>query len=505
MWELTLGFNQLKENEMKNKLLILSLIILGITSCRKELLSPEPQTQILEEVSFSTPEKTLAAVNGVYAGAKVGQIYGGRYFNYQDARGEEFINESANGVTQLATWNFTVTPTTNEVQNFWGAAYTAINRANVVIKGVDNAPISDALKSQYKAECRFIRALIYHSLVTIYAKPYIDNSGNTLGVVIYTDPQTQLGENQKTRSTVAEVYNLILDDLNFAEANLLANNGSTALNLTRAHKNTAIALKTRVYLFMGDYAKVITEGNKLVPQATAPFSTTSGVTHTLAANIATVFGAGGSTPENILSFPFTANDLPGTQNSLNQYYSPSATSSTATNPCTSCNGNGDYSLNLGATGIVSNTSWTVADARRQFNQVINHATRTWLRKWTANTDNAPAIRYAEVLLNLAEALARVNGLDAKAVALLNAVRKRADAAVTLAPATAQELIDMILIERRIELLGEGFRSRDILRLGGTIPAKGTAPPVAPTSAQYIWPIPQSELIVNKAVVQNKGY
>ncbi|HYC27522.1 MAG TPA: RagB/SusD family nutrient uptake outer membrane protein, partial [Chitinophagaceae bacterium] len=276
-------------------------------------------------------------------------------------------------------------------------------------------------------------------------------------------------------------------------------------NVTRAHKNTAIALKTRVYLYMGDYAKVITEGNKLAPQATAPFSTTSGVTHNLQANIATVYGSGGQTAENILSFPFTANDLPGTQNSLNQYYSPAATSSTATNPCTSCSGNGDYSLNLGATGIVNNPGWTANDARRQFFQVINHATKTWLRKWTDNKDYVPAIRYAEVLLNLAEALARQNGLDPKAIALLNAVRKRSDPAVTLAPATQQELIDAILLERRIELLGEGFRSRDLLRLGLPLSAKATIAAVPTTSPQYIWPIPQSELIVNKAVVQNPGY
>ncbi len=490
---------------MKQKILIVVIGLSVITSCRKELLSPEPQTQILEQVSFSTPEKTLAAVNGVYAGAKAGQIYGGRYFNYQDVRGEEFLNETANGVTQLSTWNFTVTPTTNEVQNFWAAAYTAINRANVVIAGVDNAPISDALKNQYKGEARFIRALMYHALVTIYARPYWDGAGSKPGVVIYTTPQTQLGENQKARSTVAEVYTQIIADLDFAETNLLATNGSTALNITRAHKNTAIALKTRVYLFMGDYAKVITEGNKLAPQAIAPFSTTSGVTHNLQSNITTVFGSGGQTPENILSFPFTANDLPGTQNSLNSYYSPAATSSTATNPCTNCAGTGEYSLNLAASGIVANTGWTAVDARRQFNQIINSATKTWLRKWTANTDYTPAIRYAEVLLNLAEALARQNGLDLKAIALLNAVRKRSDPAVTLAPVTQQALIDAILLERRIELLGEGFRSRDILRLGLTIPAKGTAPAIAPTSPQYIWPIPQSELNVNKAVVQNTGY
>lgn len=490
---------------MRHKLSIFLLAALALGSCRRELLTPQPQTQILDNVSFSTPEKTLAAVNGVYAGAKVGQIYGGRYLNYQDARGEDFLNETANGVTQLATWNFTVTPTTNEVANYWAAAYTAINRANVVIAGVDQAPISDALKNQYKAECRFIRALMYHNLVTIYARPYWDGNGSMPGVVIYTEPNTGLGNNQKARSTVAQVYQQIITDLDFAEANLASTNGSVAGNVTRAHKNTAIALKTRVYLFMGDYAKVITEGNKLAPQATAPFSTTSGVSHSLQSNILNVFGSGGQTPENILSFPFTSSDLPGTQNSLNQYYSPGATSSTATNPCTSCSGNGDFSLNIGATGIVNNPGWTANDARRQFFQVINSTTKTWLRKWTANTDYVPAIRYAEVLLNLAEALARQNGLDPKAIALLNAVRKRSDPTVTLAPATQQALIDAILLERRIELLGEGFRSRDLLRLQLSIPAKGTAPSIAPTSPQYIWPIPQSELIVNKAVVQNPGY
>ncbi len=489
---------------MKYILFIAFIGLVAFSSCRKELLSPVPQQSISDEVSFATPERTLAALHGVYAGAKVGQIYGGRYYNYQDARGEEFDNITQNGVTQFSTWNFTVTPTTNEVQNFWGAAYQAINRANIFIKGVDGAPITDALKTQYKAEARFIRALIYHALVTIYARPYWDGIGSKPGVVIYTEPQTSQGENNKARATVSEVYTQILDDLTFAEANLLSTHPSAALNITRAHKNSAMALKLRAYLYMGQYNNAITEGNKLAPQAVAPFSTTSGVTHNLQANITTVFGAGGQTPENILSFPFTPNDLPGTQNSLNQYYSPAATTS-GPNPCPSCSGNGDYSLNLGATGIVSNTGWTVSDARRQFNQILNHATRTWLRKWTANTDYVPAIRYAEVLLTLAEALARQNGLDAKAISLLNAVRKRSDAATTLVPVTQQELIDMILTERRIELLGEGFRSRDLLRLGLNIPAKGIAPSITPSSPQYIWPIPQSELFVNRDAEQNPGY
>lgn len=147
----------------------------------------------------------------------------------------------------------------------------------------------------------------------------------------------------------------------------------------------------------------------------------------------------------------------------------------------------------------------MATDKRRTEFVQDMGGKTRLRKWTANTDYVPLIRYAEVLLNLAEALARTNGLDPQAIALLNAVRKRSDPSVTLAPASQQELIDMILIERRIELLGEGQRSPDLLRLGLTLPAKGSAPAVDPTGIQYIWPIPTSEMLANNAAVQNTGY
>lgn len=481
---------------MKFKILVFVTII-GLASCRKELLNPIPEASISDVVAFETPERTLSAVQGMYSGVKTGAFYGGRYYNYQDIRGEEFINETANGVTNLQTWNFTVGSSTNEVNNLWNAGYAAINRINVVLAGIEKSPVGDALKNQYRGEARFLRALTYHSLVTIYARPYTDGNGNKPGVVIYTEPQTTQGESKKERATVAEVYNLILEDLNFAEANLPESYSSAEQNATRAHKNAAIALKTRIYLHMGQYSDVITEANKIVP-TTGPFKAATGVQHELNTNVATVYRSG-QTLENILSFPFSSADLPGTQNSLNSYYSPG--SSTA---CTSCSGTGEYSLNTTGNGIVANTGWTTTDARRT-NFVQTIGTKTWLRKWTANTDYVPVIRYAEVLLNLAEALARTNGLDVRAIELLNAVRKRSDASVTLAPTTQQEVIDAVLLERRIELLGEGFRSRDLMRLGMAFPAKGSVGAVAPTETQYVWPIPSGEILVNKIIDQNPGY
>jgi hypothetical protein len=237
---------------------------------------------------------------------------------------------------------------------------------------------------------------------------------------------------------------------------------------------------------MQNYASVITEANKIVT-ATAPFVATSGVAHALQADIVNVFRTPYTTTESILSMPMTATagDNPGTQNQLGYYWSKST-------------GNGEFSLN--PSGIIADAGWTAADRRRTFNATVSGKPYLNLKFNAPSpyTDYAPVIRYAEVLLNLAEALARTNaGVDARALAILNAVRQRSDPATVLAPATQQALIDAILKERRIEFLGEGLRNFDLMRLLQTIPAKGSAPSKGPGEQGYIWPISADEMSLNK--------
>ena len=111
------------------------------------------------------------------------------------------------------------------------------------------------------------------------------------------------------------------------------------------------------------------------------------------------------------------------------------------------------------------------------------------------------IRWAEVLMNLAEARVRLtNTIDPQAVLILNAIRTRSDATTTFTVGsftTANELIAAIMTERRIEFLGEGLRNNDLMRLLQTIPAKGTAGAKTPNVEGYIWPVSSAEKSLNK--------
>src|SRR5690606_20448065 len=97
--------------------------------------------------------------------------------------------------------------------------------------------------------------------------------------------------------------------------NLLEDRGSAYTNTVMAHRNTAIAFKTRVYLSMGDYTNVITEANGIV-SAAAPFTAGAGVAHTLQPSVDAVFSPPYTTTESIFSMPFTETNLPGGQNGL---------------------------------------------------------------------------------------------------------------------------------------------------------------------------------------------
>jgi hypothetical protein len=488
-----------------------SFIVIGIcsflfTSCHKdELLNPDPSTLITDTAAFDTTERIENQVNGLYSRLKADSFLGSRYFLISEVRAGDFISTNLNAATGATSYQLNAETTTAEVGAIWERGYQAINASNVFIdkmNAIGMEVTGEQLGNSYIAEARLIRSLANYYLLQLYARPYLDGNGSKPGLPLRLQGNTEPGNYDLARSSVKETYDQIIKDLDFAEANLPEAYSSAFLNTTRAHKNSAIALKTRVYLSMHDYPNVITEANKIV-SANSPFQAPSGVKNALASDIHEVYQAPYTTSESIFSMPFTNQDSPGI--SMPAWYLPGqGDGGTATS-----NGDGGYSLN--PNGIPADPNWTVNDDRRDFLFKGTKSNKLWLTKFSQAspyTDYIPVIRYSEVLLNLAEALTRnTNSVDAKAVELLSTVRNRADATIQFSTsdfANDAELINTILIERHIEFLGEGNRNADIMRLGINIPAKPTHSVAAssPSDYNYIFPIPIDELNLNKLMTNN---
>lgn len=523
--------------------LSLGVLIIAATGCEKEL-NLAPYNAFTDESVFTTPERALLALHGVYDDAQSGNFFGqvrGYPFgaaNVQqnDCRGEDMINIALfYAITYQATHN----PTTANQVGMWNTLYSLINRANVAIEGFRKAAaagvIPAATATQYEAECRFLRAYAHHELVLHFSRPFLDGNGDKLGI-----PYRDFAVNSSSaveavrkdpRPRVDTVYNRILRDLDFAEANLPNNN-----NVIRASKVAAIAAKMRVRMHMGQWTNVRAEGNKLVPatvNAAAPTSVASLIgSHSLTAAPEGSFRANSVSAENIFSIKNDPLDNAGVNGQLSTMYG---------------------AANLGGRGLVAispiiwnRTEWLATDKRRASLYVLgsnaNGAASYHTTKYTDYVnrgDNNPHIRWAEVLLMQAEAEARLaSGVSQRAIDLLNVVRNRSLAAPATEAFTAAdfasqtELVSAILLERRIELLAEGKRWPDIHRTALDpitsvrsvgIPAKmingaagatlyGVGVAVAPGQAaipyadfRFLWAIPVAEITQNPVVVQNPGF
>jgi hypothetical protein len=213
-------------------------------------------------------------------------------------------------------------------------------------------------------------------------------------------------------------------------------------------------------------------------------------------NIQDVFSGSYTGPEAIFFIPFanSITETPPSQFSLAFNYV------------------GQPILFLAESGIVSNAAFASSEDARSSLVGINSAKQKILRKFLTTTapfrDFVPVIRYAEVLLNYAEAAAQLNDLT-MATNLLSAVRNRSNQNFTFPSSDVdlkENLIKTIFTERRIEFLGEGLRLQDLKRTIQNLPSKkgsiGTAPEVPVTAKNYIWPIPSGELTTNKLCLPN---
>ena len=489
---------------MRNILKISVAFVLLLTiGCSKEFLDPVPQTYLSDLSVFDNKDRIVAQVNGMYAAVKSGWYLGGRYQSVGDMRGDNFIPLSNNSYVNFNTWNHLEISATMEVNDIWNQIYASINVINVFMDGLKTNWDGDKLSgkitqdeyNQYISEALTLRAMCYFDLVRLYAKPFIQNAGANPGVPLRIKAEKSAVGNDLARSTVDEVYTQILADLNTAEPLAIDSYESADLNTTRIHKNTIIALKTRVLLTKGDWASVVTESAKIVP-VIAPFVAPTGVANALSTSWAAIWTTY-TTKESIFSMPNTDINNGGAQSAITWYFSSES----------------GESVYLIATSPVY-AAMDPTDIRRSSMVKLTSAGNPdeyFLSKYTHQTtlsDWCPVIRYAEVLLSRAEALVRSGAAVTQgAVDLLNAVRTRSypTGAYTLASfASPAAFYIAVLQERNFEFLGEGVRSFDLMRLGLDIPAKddltmGNVGAITASSIAYIWPIPSGELSLNKLI------
>lgn len=442
------------------KFIAISVLVLGTSACSEEkLLDLTPINNISIEEAFSTPSLIESSINGVYNAAAIGQynttnpnggrgfVWGAAFVQQGDNRGEDVVNiQTFYAITYTSTYDAGSANNTY----YWVDAYRLINRCNLAIEGVttavSNGIITQAVADNYIGQAKFLRAITHFELLTYFARPYNFSAGAShLGI-----PYREVGVNTqeeiesellKPRNTVAECYDKIIADLNAAESL------TTNVTLTKASKNAAIAFKTRVYLHKRDWNNVIAEGQKL-----------NGA-YTLTDTPNGPFANSYVNTESIFSILMAATLNPGVNAALASQYKTRKLVSVS--PI-----------------IWRDPSWLSDDKRREEGVLIETVAGVkYTNKYKDGvnyTDAAPVIRYAEVLLNMAEAYARRSSADASlSVAQLNKVRNRALANPTtqqyelsqfLSSQTA--LVEAIIKERRIEFLMEGRRWSDIHRLQG---------------------------------------
>lgn len=527
-----------------NKLIVGLFLIPFFFSCSK-VIDTAPYNSFTDVSGYSTAARCALVLSGVYDAAqsayyvggtsdKRGYPFGAASIEQSDARGEDVIlGATFFSITYQSSYN----SSSANCVGMWKGLYILINDANLAITGFKGAVtagiISSATELQYEAECRFLRALSHHEALVQFARPYMDGAGNQAGIPWRETPINSVPSVTTILNTprmrVDSVYMKILADLDFAEANLPI----TGANY-KATKAAAIALKMRIKLHMGDWAGVATEGAKIVPATINPLSPASVISPignwALTASPDGPF-ANNSSIESMFSIKNDPLDNPGVNGALVAIFG-------STNK-----------LGRGLIGISpvlwNNAGWLSDDKRKSTILAASGGSTSYgqqyfstkYRDTAGKGDFAPMIRYAEVLLTLAEANARsASGISQRAIDLLNVVRNRSLATPTTQQYTAASfasqtaLVKAILLERRIEFVCEGKRWGDISRLApdvtyttGGIPAKAilgagglalynnglgytpTQIAIPYSDYRFIWPIPASEIVSNPVVMQNPQY
>lgn len=437
-----------------------------------DTLDLEPQASISDDVALSTPDNVQNALVGAYSALGGFNAYGGSYIYlteiYAAPVNEIFFNGTFLQPREVNTKQ--ILKDNSFVTGYWATSYNIINRANNILAALDVFGNDATTRARVEAEAKFLRGTAYFNLVMVFGKAYNDGTpSSNPGVPLILTPTRTADESlQVPRSTVAQVYTQVLEDLNAAKAALPADNDFYA------DTYVASAMLARVHLVMGNYAQAGAEANRVI----------SSGNYELFANIKSNYVRTADGDETIFAIQNTPTVF---NNDMAVFHAPlpyGRADIQVLNP----------HLATYETGDVRGTLFVATGRGRMSTKYASDNPSLDPRR-----TNITVLRLAEMHLIRAEANVRTGGsVGATPLADVNAIRAR----VGLAPLAAVTLAD-VLKERRNELIFEGVLYSDMKRL--QINTQGVSGALPWNSNALVFPIPEREMIVNKQLTQNPGY
>jgi starch-binding outer membrane protein, SusD/RagB family len=457
------------------------LLIVVLAGCKK--LDLAPKDKVSDASFWKTPADFQLAANDFYFGLQGAH-------NYTDRNSDIAFGQGSDAVS-----NGSYLPTS--VSQVWDNAYKQIRATNYLLQKADESTVKDQL-DRWVGEAKFFRAYNYWKLVKNFGGvPKIDKVLDVTSEDLY-----------KPRATQAEIIDFILADLDEAASKLPKQSGLTNDETGRVTQGAALALKARAALYQGTWAKYHNQGdaakylNEAISAAEAVVASGEYELYTEKGAdsykylfilegddskeviLARRYYAGRAThnwtrelwfhamtPTKNLADQYLATDgLPITQSSLFQGYQT----------LTSEFQNRDPRMSMtfvvpGSQVLFEQGQWKATYPG--FSGSPSTHTGYMLRKFLDETNDAAEfkgqydfkeMRYAEVLLTLAEVLYEKNGQisDADLERTINVIRSRINMPdLTNAFVTANNLnmLNEIRRERTVELAFEGFRRDDLRR------------------------------------------
>jgi hypothetical protein len=487
--------------------LFVFILIAGCT----DFLKIDPQGSMTQTSFPTTASDALQSTNAVYTAVRDWYYNSGGY-PILDIMSDDAVKGS-NTNDQLSTIgvydNFTFSATGDGLDRWWATLYQGIKWANVVIEKVPLISMDSTLRNRYSGEARFLRGLFYFDMVRAWG-----------GVPEVTSsiPPLHLG-----RSSVGEIYKLIISDLQYAETHLAKKSQLVSSDQGRATIGAAEALLAKVYLFRNDFPNAEKYALKVIQSGEYSLETNFINANGVKGNngVESIFEVGALTVEDFNGGGAQYANTQGVRGSPNRGWGFNRPSIELRRSFE----HGDPRLkatiiDLGDTidGVFIKGDPDPANdpvlILNSLGDTVN--IQCYNRKvWTPGNDTPTQwghhrrlIRYADILLIAAEAL-NENGKPAEALVYLNMVRKRARGTNSLLlpdiSVTDKNLLrDKIFLERRHELALEGNRFWDLVRTGrasavlgpyGFIPGK-----------HEVLPIHQSEIDISQgSLTQNPDY